>query len=455
METISDLNPSTGECLAEINCAGPAEVNAAVARARAAWPAWRGLSIEERCTLLARGAERLGEQAAELGELIAREMGKPRQDGLGEVRAYAAHVPKELEEVRAALAPQKFSGKDATTTLVREAHGVVAAITPWNFPVGMPLGILVPALAAGNTVVLKPSEHVPLCGAAIFECFGAFLPEGVLELVQGDGASGAALVEADIDMVGFVGSRETGMAIMAAAASGLKRLVLELGGKDPLVVFADADLEAAADIAVRHSVRNTGQVCCGLERIFVEAAALERFTQLVQERAGEWTHGDPLAENGAAPLGPMVSRAQRDKVARQVEAAVADGAQLLVGGVVPEGPGAFYPATVLAGVTPQMTVYREETFGPVVALMPFDGSEAEAIRLANDTPFGLGANVFSGDLPRARRVAADMRAGQVGVNRYLGSAPGTPWVGARHSGFGFLGGVEGHRQFTWPKSISE
>ncbi|MDP6520590.1 MAG: aldehyde dehydrogenase family protein [Planctomycetota bacterium] len=457
MDTIRDLNPTTGECLAEIDCAGKNEVEAAVARARTAWPAWRALSIDERCSLLAGGAKRLGERATEIGELIAREMGKPLQNGLGEARSYAKHVPKELEEVRAALAPQDFKGPGSSTTLVREPHGVVAAITPWNFPVGMPLGILVPALASGNTVVLKPSEHVPLCGALIAECFGADLPEGVLELLQGDGATGAALVAADIDMVGFVGSRETGMAIMAAAASGLKRLVLELGGKDPLVVFADADLAAAAEVAVQHSVRNTGQVCCGLERIFVEESVLGPFTELVLEQAAQWGHGDPMARGDApaAPLGPMVSRAQRDKVAAQVDAAVADGARLLLGGTVPAGPGAFYPTTVLADVSPEMTVYREETFGPVVALISFDGSEAEAIRLANDTPFGLGANVFSGDLARARRVAAEMRAGQVGVNRYLGSAPGTPWVGARHSGFGFLGGVEGHRQFTWPKSISE
>jgi acyl-CoA reductase-like NAD-dependent aldehyde dehydrogenase len=317
----------------------------------------------------------------------------------------------------------------------------------------MPLGILVPALAGGNTVVLKPSEHVPLCGALVAECFGVALPEGVLELIQGAGATGAALVAADIDMVGFVGSRETGIAIMASAASGLKRLVLELGGKDPLVVFADADLEAAADVAVRHSVRNTGQVCCGLERIFVEESAMEGFEALVLKKVGDWAYGDPLRDDDV-PLGPMVSSEQRSKVATQVDAAVADGARLLVGGILPEGPGCFYPVTVLADVTPDMAVYREETFGPVVTLLPFDGSEEEAIRLANDTPFGLGANVFSGDLDRARRVAADMRAGQVGVNRYLGNAPGTPWVGARQSGFGFLGGVEGHRQFTWPKSIS-
>jgi acyl-CoA reductase-like NAD-dependent aldehyde dehydrogenase len=453
MDTIRNTNPTTGECIAEISCASPEEVAAAVARARAAWPAWRALGIEERIALLVLGAKCLDERAEEFGELMAREMGKPLKSGIGEVRGYATHVLKELDEVREALAPQTFGGEDVETTLVREPHGVVAAITPWNFPVGMPLGILVPALAGGNTVVLKPSEHVPLCGALVAECFGVALPEGVLELIQGAGATGAALVAADIDMVGFVGSRETGMAIMASAASGLKRLVLELGGKDPLVVFADADLEAAADVAVRHSVRNTGQVCCGLERIFVEESAMEGFEALVLKKVGDWAYGDPLRDDDV-PLGPMVSSEQRSKVATQVDAAVADGARLLVGGILPEGPGCFYPVTVLADVTPDMAVYREETFGPVVTLLPFDGSEEEAIRLANDTPFGLGANVFSGDLDRARRVAADMRAGQVGVNRYLGNAPGTPWVGARQSGFGFLGGVEGHRQFTWPKSIS-
>ena len=450
--TFDDLDPATGECIAKITVTTPAELDAAVARARAAQPAWEALGIAERCERLARASASLERRASEIADLAAREMGKVRGDALRETRGWAEHLPKELEEVTAALAPTDHSTDDVETKLVRVPHGVVAVIAPWNFPVAMPLQMLAPALAAGNTVVFKPSEHVPLTGAAVAECIAEHLPTGVLELVQGEGDVGARLVEADVDMIAFTGSRDTGIRIMSAASPALKRLVLELGGKDPLVVFADADLDAAAECAVKHSLRNTGQVCCSVERVYVDRAVAPEFERRVTEKARAWRHGSPF-EDGVS-MGPLVSAPQREKVVAHVEDAVRAGARLVLGGTLPDGPGAFYPATVLADVPESARVSREETFGPVVSLSTFDGSEDEAVRLANDTPYGLGASVFSGDLERAQRVAERMRAGQVGVNRYLAGGPGTPWVGARQSGFGFLGGPEGHRQFTVPKTIS-
>ena len=452
MSTIKNLNPSTGELLAEISCATSEEVHDAVARARAAQPVWQALGLEERCRILAGIADGLAARADELADLATKEMGKLRSDAEREVAGFTAMVKAELAEVQEALEPQSFTTDSNVTELVRMPHGVVAAITPWNFPVGMPLQILGPALAAGNTVVFKPSEHVPLTGRVIAEIVQACVPEDVLVLVEGAGETGAALVAADIDMVGFVGSRETGKRIMESAAQGLKRLVLELGGKDPLVVFADADLDAAAEVAVRHSVRNTGQVCCAVERVYVEESAAAAFEEKVAALAADWQHGDGFDE--ASKMGPLVSEGQREKVVAQVDAAVADGARLVLGGSSPEGAGWYYPATVLADVSSEQRISHDETFGPVVSLSVFDGSEEEAVRLANDTPYGLGANVFTGDGERGARVAAQMHAGQVGINQYLGGAPGTPWVGARQSGFGFLGGLEGHRQFTWPKSVS-
>lgn len=452
MNSIQNLNPSTGELIAEIPCAGAEEVRAAVARARAAQPAWEALGLKERCRVLSGIADGLAEHTDELADLVTREMGKLRSDAKGEILSFAKMVTKELEEVREALAPQTFTTKSNVTELVRVPHGVVAAITPWNFPVGMPLQILGPALAAGNTVVFKPSEHVPLTGQRLAEIIQGCVPKDVLVLVHGAGETGAELVAAEIDMIGFVGSRDTGVRIMESAAKGLKRLVLELGGKDPMVVFADADLDAAADCAVRHSLRNTGQVCCAVERVYVESSVAEEFEAKVTALAATWSHGDGFAED--SKMGPLVSEEQRAKVVAQVDAAVEEGARLVMGGSCPDGPGWFYPATVLADVGEDQRISREETFGPVVSLSIFDGTEEEAVRLANDTPYGLGANVFTGDAERGARVAARMQAGQVGINQYLGGAPGTPWVGARQSGFGFLGGPEGHRQFTWPKSIS-
>ncbi|MEM9382898.1 MAG: aldehyde dehydrogenase family protein, partial [Planctomycetota bacterium] len=315
-----------------------------------------------------------------------------------------------------------------------------------------PLTILVPALAAGNAVVFKPSEHTPLVGARIAELLQEVLPEDVLVLVQGDGRTGAALVDADVDMVGFVGSRDTGQRIMHAAVGSLKRLVLELGGKDPMVVFADADVEEAARSAVEHSLRNTGQVCCSIERVYVADEVADAFEERVVELARDWTHGD--GREKGVKMGPLVSEDQRARVVQQVEDAVADGASLRAGGAVPDGPGWFYPATVLTGVEQDHRITHVETFGPVVAVTRFSGDEDEAVRLANDTVYGLGANVWTAYRRRGERVASRIRAGQVGVNRYLGGAPGSPWVGARQSGYGFHGGPDGHRQFTVPKTIS-
>lgn len=452
MNVIEDRNPATGECLIEVPFTGAQELAAAVARARAAQPAWAATETAERLQLLRGAAERLEARAEELADLVTLEMGKPRAQALGEVRGWAKNTLVELEEIGRAIEPEEHHTGGAKTWLVRDPLGVVAAITPWNFPVGMPLQILLPALGTGNTVVFKPSELVPQVGAVLAEIVGADLPAGVLELVQGDGSVGAALVASEVDMIGFVGSRETGKRIMHSAAGGLKRLVLELGGKDPLIVMGDADLELAAECAVRHSLRNTGQVCCSVERVYVAAEIAEEFERRVVEKARQWSCGDGFDEG--VSMGPMVSAEQREKVVRQVDAALAQGARLAWRGEAPDSAGFFHPAVVLADVGAQLDITHEETFGPVVSLTTFNGEEAEAVRLANDTPYGLGANVYTGDTARGLRMARGIRAGQVGVNQYLGGAPGLPWVGARQSGFGFLGGIEGHRQFTVPKSIS-
>jgi acyl-CoA reductase-like NAD-dependent aldehyde dehydrogenase len=452
METIVDVDPASGEVLARIPAASRAEVDAAVARARAAAPGWSDVPFDARAELLLQSGARLAARTEELAQLVTREMGKPLEQARREVGSRAAEIQSAVDTARRALAVEDLSADGHTSHVVRDPLGVVAAITPWNFPVAMPTAILLPALLMGNTVVFKPSEHVPLVGAALRELLGAHLPDGVLELVQGAGATGAALVEADVDMIGFVGSRETGLRVMAAAARDLKRLVLELGGKDPLVVFADADLEAAADVAVTHALRNSGQVCCSVERVYVAAPVRERFERLVLERARSWRLGNGF--DPEARLGPLVSAEQRRKVHDQVERARADGARLLLGGELLEGPGWFYPATVVTDVPPHTPLANEETFGPVVSIATFSGDEDEAVALANRTRFGLGANVFTRDAERGLRIARRIRSGQVGVNRYLAAAPQAPWVGARQSGLGSLGGVEGFRQFSVPKTIS-
>jgi succinate-semialdehyde dehydrogenase / glutarate-semialdehyde dehydrogenase len=291
---------------------------------------------------------------------------------------------------------------------------------------------------------------VPLTGQDFAEPFLAELPADVLAIVQGDEATGKALVAADIDMVGFVGSVEAGRHIMAACAPALKRLVLELGGKDPMIVCADADLPAAAEYAVRESMRNSGQVCCAVERIYVEQPAAERFLQLVVERAAALKVGPPEQD---VFMGPMASEEQRRKVLAQLQDARAKGARILLGGGARPGPGCYVEPTVVAGVTDEMDLARRETFGPVAAVRVVRDTE-EALRLANDSIYGLGASVWCGDRERGVALASRLQAGQVGVNRGLGGAGDPPWCGVKQSGFGFLGSPDGYRQFTRPLSVS-
>lgn len=452
MSSFTTFNPSTGDALAQISISDAAAVQAAVARARASSEAWIALGIEGRAICLRAVGAELEVRAEELAGLVHAEMGKPLAEALGEVRGRAKGMDSVIDTATRALEPETAESASTVSHLVRDPLGVVAAIAPWNFPVGMPMSLILPALATGNTVVFKPSEIVPLTGALIAECFQKHLPEGVLELVQGPGETGAALVDADVDMIGFVGSRATGQRVLEAAAGSLKRVVLELGGKDPLVVFADADLDAAADCAVQHSLRNAGQVCCSIERVIVAEDVAEQFEALVLDKAKAWQH-DPAAGD-VRKMGPMVSERQREIVATQVEAARAAGARVLLGGNPDDAPGYFYPATVVADVAREMSLSADETFGPVVALSRFSGTEDDAVALANDTPYGLGANVYTADRERGLRVASRIRSGQVGVNRYLTNMPGSPWVGQKQSGFGYIGGIEGYRQFTSPKTIS-
>lgn len=448
-----DLDPATGETIAEVAITQPEEITALVAKAQEAWPAWAALPLEERLELLMGGCRRLYGMKDQMAPMIVREMGKPLAEAEVEVELWWLGIEATFDSYREAFAEEVVTYKRHRTRRLRDPQGVVAAVSPWNFPMRMPINIVLPALAAGNAVVLKPTEHAPLVGAMIVEAFAGALPDGVIGLVQGGGASGAALVAADVNMVGFVGSKATGQAIMRSAADGLKRLVLELGGKDPLFVFADADLDAAAKCAVTHSLRNTGQVCCSVERVFVAESVKADFEAKVLELAKGWTHGNGFDEG--VRMGPMVSADQRAKCHAQVEDAVAAGARLLMGGELPSGPGSFYPATVVADAPLDCSLTEEETFGPVVAIYGFDGTADEAVRLAHLSEYGLAANIYAGDEAFAGALARRLRFGQIGINRYISSAPGSPWVGARQSGFGFLGGIEGHRQFTIPKSVTD
>mmetsp|Transcript_18801 Transcript_18801/g.46672 ORF Transcript_18801/g.46672 Transcript_18801/m.46672 type:complete len:519 (+) Transcript_18801:49-1605(+) len=447
-----NTNPATGEVISKVKCTTPEEIEDMIEKAKVAQKQWRKVSVEDRIQMLKDCVTELAKDSDKLTELIVAEMGKPIEEAKEEVEFATGDQTEYFNIMLESLQPKKY-GK---STVVRNPYGVSAIMSPWNFPLGeIPL-LALPSLASGNTVILKPSEVVPETGAMWVQAFEKVLPPGVLQLAQGSGSVGASLVAHDgIDLVAMTGSSATGRKILESAAPQLKRVILEMGGKDPMIVCEDADLQKAAKDAVMYSLSNTGQVCCSVERIYVADAVYEEFQELTKVAAQDYKVGNGM--DPANLVGPMVSSMQKELVHEQVEDAVAKGAKLLHQSEVPDQKGSFYPVTVLADVDKSMLVYTKETFGPVVAMTKFDGSEDEAVRLANDTVYGLGSMVYTQDSEKANRIASLIDAGQVGINCYPLEHLGTqcPWVGHKASGFGYHSGFDGCLQFSIPKTIIE
>ena len=448
MECLESHNPATGALVGEVPVTPAEEIPAIVARARAAQRSWEALGLEGRAEVLKKAIPIFAERAQQHGQLITAEMGKPIKEGVGEAKSLGHGLDKELDEIVEALSPEVVDDGRARSTIYHDPLGVVGAITPWNFPMSMPSWMLIPSLAAGNSVVFKPSEETPLCGQAYADALNELLPEDVLIVVHGADDQGKAIVRSDVDMIAFTGSREVGKHIMREASSSLKRLVLELGGKDPMIVLEDADLEQAAKFAAINSFRNAGQVCVSTERIFVLESVADEFEKTLAGIAAAMKVGDGAE---GPDVGPMVNPRQRDHVLAQVDAAVASGAKVLAGGAGHHDN--FVTPTVLAGVTDEMDIATCETFGPVACVTRVASAE-EAVERANHTRFGLGAVVFGGDEERTNAVARLLTAGMIGVNRPMVGAAGTPWVGARESGFGFHKSKDGHRQFTQTRVLT-
>ncbi len=447
--TLKSINPATGEVVGEVPVATQREIEDAVARARTAQPAWRALGARQRAEAIAPLGDKLVQRADELGELLTREMGKPLSEGIGEVKHCGSTLDETLREIVEAIEPDRVEDDNVESTIYHDPFGVCAAITPWNFPLSMPHWTVIPALVAGNTVVLKPSEETPLIAQAYVDLLQESLPADVLQIVHGADAPGKALVQADVDLIVFTGSREAGRHILGAASDGLKRVILELGGKDPMIVLADADVTQAAKFAVQNSFRNAGQVCVSTERIYVDQAIADQFETEVIRLTGEQKVGD--GTQPGVTIGPMINSRQRDHVLAQIDDAKRHGATVIAGG---EGHhDGFVMPTVLTGVTEDMDIMRTETFGPVACIARFRTVD-EAVALANDTPYGLGAAIFGGDIDKAAEVARRLDAGMIGINKGCGGATGSPWVGAKQSGYGYHSGKAGHRQFTQPRVVS-
>lgn len=446
---LRSIDPATGETVGTVPVTPVDAIPDLVGRAQAAQVGWGSLSLDERRARLAPAAERLRSAAERIAGLITREMGKPIVDARNEIRYLVDGFGGMLDECAGALAPEVREDERVRSTLVFDPLGACAVITPWNFPVAMVQECVLPALMAGNAVLLKPSEESPLCAQEWVACVAEGLPPDVLQIVFGDEAQGKALVAADVDLIAFTGSRAAGKHILGVAGGGLKRVILELGGKDPLIVLRDADIDAAAAFAARNSFRNAGQVCVSTERIFVHAEIADAFARKVAEKALSLKQGSGLDES--VTLGPMVNRRQKDHVMRQVASAVAQGARVVTGN--DERPGNFVAPTVLVDVRPDMDIMRDETFGPVACIVRFDDPE-QAIRWSNESPYALGGAVFGRDVGAAEAVARRLHSAMVGINQGCGGAKGTPWVGAKESGYGYHSGREGHRQFAQVRVIT-
>jgi betaine-aldehyde dehydrogenase len=448
VSTLSVIEPATAQVMAEVPRAGVEETDAAVARAKAAFPAWRDVAPADRATLIRRLADALEGELEDLARLEARNAGKPIADARGEMGMvvetfrYYAGGPERLLGKTIPVA----GGIDMT---FREPLGVVGLIVPWNFPLTIAAWKLAPALAAGNTIVLKPAELTPLTAVELERiALAAGIPEGVLNVVVGPGSvCGRRLVEhPDVAKIAFTGSTEVGRGIAAGAAATIKRVTLELGGKSANVVFADADVEAAAAEAPMAVFGNAGQDCCARSRILVERGVLDDFLAALRPAVESIRVGDPLDE--ATQMGPLISADQREAVASFVP----DGAPVAIRGSAPDGEGYWFAPVVLCPVSNDDRAAREEIFGPVVSVIPFSG-EAEAIALANATIYGLSGSVWTRDGARALRVARAIETGVVSINSNTSVRVSTPFGGFKQSGVGRELGPDALEHYTELKNV--
>ena len=442
---LESFSPATGERIGAVATIDPGDVQRIVDDVAEVQPFWAQLPLDDRARYMRRAAQVIIDSLDDLTALLSREQGKPRTEAytmellptIDGLHWIADNGPKLLSDQRIRY-PQIF-WKAKRSWLVSEPLGVVGVIAPWNYPWSIPFGEVAIALMCGNGVVLKPASLTPLIGERIQHAFErAGVPEGLVRTVHGGGAVGNALVESTVAKVFFTGSVDVGRRVGAAAAERLKGSVLELGGKDAMVVFSDANMRNAIAGCAWGGFANAGQTCSGIERVYVMRDAADRLTRGVIEAAERLRVGDPARHD--TEIGPMVSREQYDIVVELVDDAVANGATLHCGGPtrVDGLPSeTFYAPAVLTGVTPEMRIMREEVFGPVVPIVTVD-SEEEAVRLANDSPFGLGASVWTGDREKGRRVARRLQAGMVWINDHMYShgAMQTPWGGAKDSGVG-------------------
>jgi succinate-semialdehyde dehydrogenase/glutarate-semialdehyde dehydrogenase len=457
---VVSVNPATGEVLREWECAGAGEVHDAVARARLAQPGWNALAVEKRVEILRRFQRLVHDKKSDIARLITQEEGKPYVEALltevqvvlDATRFCADHAYGFLREEE--VPHGNLAMKTKTGRIRREPHGVIGIISPWNYPFSIPSTESLAALVTGNAVVLKPSEFTSLCGLQVGSLLHeAGVPNDVFQVIIGDGATGGALVESAIDKLVFTGSVPTGRRIAQAAAGRLLPVVLELGGKDPMIVLEDADMEVASSGAVWGAFVNAGQACLSVERCYVHRSLYQPFLEACARKAKQLRVGNGM--NAEIDMGPLIHERQLRNVEAQVGDARARGARIMTGGERLQTLGLnYYAPTVLADVTHEMKVMREETFGPLLPVMAFDSDE-EAVRLANDSDYGLAACIWTRDRARAQALAARLDTGTVMLNDTVAcfGISEAPHGGVKASGIGRTHGRFGLEEMVRVKYV--
>lgn len=445
-------NPATGEVLGRFDFHDEARIDSVLAAATTAQKAWATRPLAERSVLLRRVAALLRERKARFAQLITLEMGKPIVEAEGEVDKSAWNLDFYADQAPAFLGDEMVPSGATESRVVYDPLGLVLAIMPWNYPLWQVMRFAAPAIAAGNGVILKHANNVPQCALAIEELFrDAGTPAGLFASLMVDSSRVKGLIEdRRIAAVTLTGSTPVGKLVAAQAGAVLKKQVLELGGSDPFIVLADADLEAAARTAVKARFINVGQSCINGKRFIVEAAVADRFTELFVQYASQLKIGDPMQRD--VTIGPLARADLRANLHDQVQRTIAQGARLLLGGRFCDGRGFFYQPTVLDGVTPAMVAASEETFGPAAAIMRVKDVD-EAVAVANGLDYGLGAALWTTDIDRAHALTRRIEAGAVFVNGLVASDPRLPFGGIKQSGYGRELGVHGAREFTNVKTV--
>ena len=452
--TFDVTNPATGEVIAQVAKAGKSETEQAIAAAERAFPAWRAMTAKARSEILYRWYQLMIENKRWLGQLMTAEQGKPLKEAEGEVEYAASFIQWFAEQAKRAngeIIPPAKPGSRILAT--REPIGVVAAITPWNFPMAMLTRKLGPALAAGCTGIIKPANNTPLSAFALLALAQqAGVPDGVLNAVAGDthAISDAIMASKAVRKISFTGSTAVGKLLMRNAAETMKKVSMELGGNAPYIVFEDADIDAAVQGAIANKFRNAGQVCVSVNRFYIHNAVYDRFTRQLAEEVNKLKVGNGMEEG--VIVGPLIEASALEKVEQHVKDAVAKGGKLLAGGERHALGGNFWQPTVITEAHEGMQLAQEETFGPVAACFRFD-EEEEVIRRANDTPFGLAAYFYTQNLQRVFRVSAALESGMIGINECAVSTELAPFGGVKESGLGREGSVLGMEEYLEVKAL--